>query len=230
MRYLLFSVVLLAACKPKVEVAPDPVRQSINAATQLQEVLFRDVIASATGHEVLKADVESETIAMLGTVLDETLQVFNLPDSPTSGLRRINEASRFFEDSLLARIDALPNFRCESPPTADGKSQRSGYPDLKIVHEPSGAIFYLDPKLFETGSEKSSLRTFYFEPKGETNKVLDDAVHLLVGIAHDGNDGKWQFLHWHLVDLYDFKVRLKAEFQSNNKELYREELLLKRSF
>ena len=168
MRALVLMLAFLVACKPKVQVAPDAVRQSINAATQLEEALFRDVIASATGHKVLKADAESETIAMLEKALDETLEVFNLPDSPTSGLRRINEASRFFEDSLLARIDALPEYRCESPPTADGKSQRSGYPDLKIVHEASGAVFYLDPKLFETGSEKSSLRTFYFEPKGET--------------------------------------------------------------
>jgi hypothetical protein len=95
-----------------------------------------------------------------------------------------------------------------------------------IVRKPTGNIYYLDPKLFETGSAASSLRTFYFEPKTTTNKILDDARHLLVGIEHDGNDGRWKFLHWQLVDLYNFRVRLKAEFQASNKDLYRHALIL----
>lgn len=226
-RLLIGGLLFCAGCKPALVPPVDPVRQSIEAATKLSDVPFRDVIASATGHEVMKADPESETVGMLARVLDETLEVFNQDGSPINGLRRINEASRYFEDVLLEKIAADPAHECVIPPTQAGKDQRSGYPDLKIVHKASGAIFYLDPKLFETGSAKSSLRTFYFEPKQETNKVLDDAVHLLVGIEHDGVDGAWKFLRWHLVDLYDFNVRLKAEFQSNNKELYREGLILR---
>jgi hypothetical protein len=73
---------------------------------------------------------------------------------------------------------------------------------------------------------RSTLRTFYFEPKSRTNKILDDAHHLLVGIAHDGNDGRWTFLSWHLVDLAGFRVALKAEFQGSNRDLYRPELII----
>ena len=73
----------------------------------------------------------------------------------------------------------------------------------------------------------SSLRTFYFTPQTETNKVLHDANHLLVGIEHDGNTGKWRYLRWHLVDLSGFKVRLKAEFQASNEDLYRPELIIR---
>ena len=29
---------------------------------------------------------------------------------------------------------------------------------------------------------------------------------------------------WRLVDLFNFRVRLKAEFQASNKDLYRDEL------
>ncbi|MGL5018193.1 MAG: hypothetical protein ACRDBP_08680, partial [Luteolibacter sp.] len=64
-------------------------------------------------------------------------------------------------------------------------------------------------------------RTFYFEPKNETLKITDDAVHLLVGIEHDGKDQQWTFTGWRLVDLSTLRVRLKAEFQASNAELYR---------
>jgi hypothetical protein len=48
----------------------------------------------------------------------------------------------------------------------------------------------------------------------------------LVGIEHDGNTGKWKFLRWHLVDLADFKVTLKAEFQASNRDLYVPNLII----
>ena len=103
--------------------------------------------------------------------------------------------------------------------------QRSGYPDLRLIEQASGSVFYLDPKLVEEGSESSTLRTFYFEPKNETLKITDDAVHLLIGIEHDGKAGAWTFTGWRLVDLSTLKVRLKAEFQASNAQLYRKSIL-----
>ena len=89
-------------------------------------------------------------------------------------------------------------------------------------HRRSGIklVFYLDPKLVEHGSAESTFRTFYFEPKNETLKITDDAVHLLVGIEHDGKEQQWTFTGWRLVDLSKLRVRLKAEFQASNAELY----------
>ena len=52
-------------------------------------------------------------------------------------------------------------------------------------------------------------------------KITDDAVHLLVGIEHDGKEGLWTFTGWRLVDLFKLRVRLKAEFQASNAGLYR---------
>ena len=42
-----------------------------------------------------------------------------------------------------------------------------------------------------------------------------------VGIEHDGKDQLWTFTGWRLVDLSTLRVRLKAEFQASNAELYR---------
>ena len=79
---------------------------------------------------------------------------------------------------------------------------------------------YLDPKLVEAKSLDSTLRTFYYELKHETLKINDDAIHLLCGIEHDGNEGAWTFTRFHLIDLSKLRVRLKAEFQASNADIY----------
>ena len=87
--------------------------------------------------------------------------------------------------------------------------------NLRVVDLASKRVFYLDPKLYVSGSRDNSFRAFYFEPKIDTNKVRDEAVHLVVGFEHEPRKktGAWKFTRWDLVDLAQFKVKLKAEFQ-----------------
>ena len=158
----------------------------------------------------------------VSSVLSEVIAEMNSEGSPVQGLRRINEGSRFFEDGLLKGLNAVEGLKCEIPRTREGKEQRSGYPDLKITDEATGEVFYLDPKLMEQASVESTLRTFYFEPKDGTLKINEEAAHLLVGIEHDGVDGNWHFTGWRIVDLSGLKVRLKAEFQASNRDIYGE--------
>jgi len=188
-----------------------------------REFDFRVVAEAVSGRKVIpmsKMESATRVYGALSVVLSDVVGKMNAGDSPVLGLRRINEGSRFFEDSLLEGLNAVEGLKCEIPGTRAGKEQRSGYPDLKITDEATGEVFYLDPKLMEEGSEAGTLRTFYFEPKDETLKINEDAAHLLVGIEHDGADGKWHFNGWRVVDLSGLKVRLKAEFQASNKELY----------
>jgi hypothetical protein len=90
------------------------------------------------------------------------------------------------------------------------------------------SAFLSRSKLYVAGSRDSSFRAFYFEPKVATNKVRDDAVHLVVGFEHQPRekDGAWKFTRWDLVDLAQFKVRLKAEFQGSNRDMYRPEAIV----
>lgn len=189
---------------------------------------FATIAEACSGKRVMPLTNEpahARVTAAINKALEETLMALNKEDHPVRQLRRINEASRFFEDGLLARLNATPGLRCEVPPTRAGIHQSSGYPDLRITDVSTGKVFYLDPKLVEQGSADSTLRTFYFEPKDETLKITDDAVHLLAGIEHDGRDGAWKFTGWRLVDLSTLKVRLKAEFQASNADLYRKSAL-----
>lgn len=237
------AVALLVTTKPRAERAKPPapavsigIRNDDAALVKnlLGENLpdrtfdFSTVVKASSEREVIPLDSRpghQEVLAAIHSALEETLADLNHENSPVRSLRRINEASRFFEDGIMERINRVPGLHCDIPPTRDGGHQRSGYPDLRIVDSQSGQVFYLDPKLVETGSETSTFRTFYFEPKEETLKINDDAVHLLVGIEHDGKAQAWTFTGWRLVDLSTLKVRLKAEFQASNAEIYRKSVL-----
>ena len=174
-----------------------------------------------------KNETDQRVIKQISGVLDEVVRRMNGPDSRIQGIARINEVSSHFEDMMRELLNATPGLSCDIPHTAANRVQRSGYPDLRLVDTETKRVFYLDPKLYAVGSRDSSFRTFYFEPKIATNKVLDDAVHFIVGFEHEKRSGDhWNFTRWDLVDLAQFKVKLKAEFQASNRDLYRPEAIV----
>lgn len=197
----------------------------------LAELPFREVIFSATGQKIIAIDPQNETdqrvLKQIGGALDEVVRRMSAPDSPVQSFARINEVSSQFEDMIRDVLNTTPGLACDFPKTAEGKVQRSGYPDLRLVDKASGRVYYMDPKLYAAGSRESSFRTFYFEPKVATNKVRDDAVHLILGFEHEPRKaGHWNFTRWDIVDLSQFKVRLKAEFQGSNRDMYRPDAIV----
>lgn len=239
----LCSAALLANAPAQEKTAPPPLgaksQRPVDAlvpwlleeTAQLRGLPFSEVIFDATGKKVFATDPKNATdqrvIRQIATVLDEVVRQLNDPQSVIQGIPRINEVSSHFEDRMRALLNAAPGFHCDFPRTANGQVQRSGYPDLRLVDDESKRVFYLDPKLYAEGSRESSFRTFYFEPKKATNKVRDDAVHFVVGFEHEpGKDGHWKFTRWDLVDLAHFQVKLKAEFQGSNRDLYRPEAVV----
>lgn len=231
----------LASCEraapPQVVIEQEPsvealVTTVLNGGGTFRDVPFASLVEISTGKQVLPMTpddpVDAEILAGLDEAIGRVLVRMNAPDSVTHRESRINEVSAYFETALIEEIDRAPELECTYPRTAEGNLQRAGYPDLMIRHPESGRVVYLDPKLVQEGSLESDLRTFYFTPSVQTRKVLYDASHLLVGIEHDGNTGKWKYLRWHLVDLARFKVRLKAEFQASNEDLYRPELIIRK--
>ncbi|MDP9004261.1 MAG: hypothetical protein M3N12_05665 [Verrucomicrobiota bacterium] len=169
----------------------------------LRGIPFSEVIFDATGKRVLAIDPKNETdkrvITQVSAALDEVIKRLNAPDSVIQKIPRINEVSSHFEDLLRELLNTAQGLSCDLPRTAEDRVQRSGYPDLRLVDQETKRVFYLDPKLYVRGSRDSSFRTFYFEPKIATNKVRDDAVHLIVGLStsrkavHPGNSpaGTW---------------------------------------
>src|SRR5256885_671748 len=240
-----------SAAKPEVD---QLIPWLLNEGAQLRGIPFSEVIVDVTGKKVIpfdpKNEVDQRVRKAIAAACDETIKRLNAADSPVQKVARINEVSSRFEDALRELLSSTPGLSCDFPKTSDGKIQRSGYPDLQIVDLASKRVFYLDPKLYAVGSRDSSFRTFYFEPKTGTNKVRDDAVHFIVGFEHEAvaaslsgvastatsdtaterrdynKAAMWKFTHWDLVDLANFKVKLKAEFQGSNRDLYRPEAIV----
>ena len=203
----------------------------LNEDRQLRGIPFSEVIFDTTGKRVLAFNRQDETdqrvAKQISAACDETLKRLNAPDSVIQNVGRINEVSSHFEDALRDLLNTTPGLNCDFPHTAQDRVLRSGYPDLRIVDLASKRVFYLDPKLYVRGSRDSTFRTFYFEPKIATNKVRDDAVHFIVGIEHEPRkNGRWNFTRWDLVDLAQFKLKLKAEFQGSNRDMYRPEAIV----
>jgi hypothetical protein len=234
-RLLIVSLcfVCVAGAEPPTETAEiEPfVHWLLDDGERLEDVRFAEVAEAVSGYKVLAVDttnpVDAAMLMHVQAALDAMLLELAKPNHPIHAVGRVNEISRHVEDFLLARLNEGAGYECGIPLNASGNVQRSGYPDLRLVHTTSGRIFYIDPKVYKQGSEDSSFRTFYFEPKRATNKILENASHLIVGVAHGGKvEGRWQLETWKVVDLIDFRVRLKAEFQSSNRELYRDEAVL----
>lgn len=225
---LIFTAGLItrtAGQEPATQTAADIalVRSLLGENLSERTFAFAAVSEACSGKRVIPltdAPAHQRVTAAIAAALKVSMAELSLPNSPVRELRRINEASKFFEDAIQKHINEIPGLKCDTPPTRTGEHQRSGYPDLRITDLESGQVFYLDPKLVEQGSATSTFRTFYFEPKNETLKITDDAVHLLVGIEHDGKDRLWTFTGWRLIDLSTLRVRLKAEFQASNADLY----------
>ena len=198
---------------------------------ELTQMPFSDVIQHATGKKVLPINRDdpddARVLKAISTTLNEVVSRMNEPDSPVQSVARINEVSAPFENMIRDILNKTEGLSCEFAKTAGDKTQRSGYPDLRLLDEATKRVYYLDPKLYASGSRDSSFRSFYFEPKVATNKVREDAVHLILGFEHEGRKaGHWHFSRWNIVDLANFKVRLKAEFQGSNRDMYRKEAIV----
>lgn len=197
------------------------IRSLAQGSDKLGRVTLAEVVEATTGKKVLPFPAEGDAVAarILAAVknaLVTSLEQANAAKKPS----RINEASRFFEDRLRELLGSTPGFSCDWPKTSEGKTQRSGYPDLRLVHQASGRVTYLDPKVYVHDSADSSFRTFYYEPAEGTGKITEDAHHLILGIAHDGKTGAWKFTGWKIVDAGNLSLQLKAEFNASNRELY----------
>ena len=239
-RLLACSVALAIACagaaRAKEKSTADPPAASfipwlLEGKEELNQVPFSDVIRYATGKDVRPINRDDATDArvlkQISDALNEVLKRMNEPDSAVQNVARVNEVSAPFETMIREVLNGAEGLSCDFAKTAGGKGQRAGYPDLQLTDNATRRVYYMDPKLYAKGSRDSSFRSFYFEPKVATNKVREDAAHLILGIEHEGRKaGHWQFSRWTIVDLAKFKVRLKAEFQGSNRDMYRPEAIV----
>ncbi|NWK56664.1 hypothetical protein HW115_13660 [Verrucomicrobiaceae bacterium N1E253] len=210
------------------------IRSMLNQDWDKQSFSFPKIILASSKKKVIPIDQGNPTHTAILKAIQEATQrtIRDLNQTPLKQIKRINEVSRLAEDILCKHLNAQKSLQCCIPLNSQGHAQRSGYPDLWITHTGQNGKtthIYLDPKLYQRDSETSTLRTFYFKPRSSTLKVQHHAIHLLLGIQHNGNQGSWHFEHGTLCDLSELKVRFKAEFQASNRDIYRKPAIIQRS-
>lgn len=127
--------------------------------------------------------------------------------------------------------DALNSFgyKADIPVTLGGKKKSMGYPDIEFIDE-FGTLNYLECKTHNAQNLSTTQRSFYLSPS-EDFKVTQNAHHLVISyeIFVEGRSGKnhiYKCKSWKLLSIENLLVDVKYEFNSDNRRLYSEELVL----
>lgn len=118
----------------------------------------------------------------------------------------------------------------EAPRSATGRGQQVGYPDV-LIYDRVGRPTYLEVKSYAYDTEPNTMRSFYLSPSANP-KVCLDARHLVLGFGMkatqiDGSrDSFYTVASYKLINLFDLECDVKYEFNSDNRRMYHENLVL----
>lgn len=156
---------------------------------------FREVIKNIQRREVLEFK-NARLLGLLKSACKNTI-------TPVNNIEFSGRPNEF--GNIVANLFAIEckgvGLDYQKPKDTQGKGKESGYPDGLVVFENQ-----------------------YFYTKH--SKILYDASHLVICFLTYKN-GSALLLNgeFHIVDMYEKEVKLKLEYNSNNKELYGGKLL-----
>lgn len=142
---------------------------------------------------------------------------------------RPNEVGNDIEPFVLAALEK-EGFRATRPTSSSGKKKSTGYPDI-LFYDEYDRPTYLECKIYADGADPTTMRSFYLSPS-EAFKVSMDARHLLLAYSMNrapipgSNNAAFTPTGFKLVDLHDLLCDVKYEFNSDNRRLYSEDLVL----
>jgi len=177
---------------------------------RVRNIPFSYVIKMTTGHEVYP--VKDEDAKVIDEIFEKAKAVVKKARDEDFSSLRPNEISNKLEDMLRTELKGVIP-----------ESKVAGYPNILI--ERRGKFYYIEVKLAGINEMNSSFRTFYYEPV-ELAKVTKDACHIIVGFIHRMRS----IIGFKIIDASRIRVNLKSEFNTNNKELYKRENILKEYF
>ena len=180
---------------------------------------FKEVIKNIEKREVLKFK-NDKLLALLKSACSNTITPVN--NIEFSG--RPNEFGNIVANLFAVECKGV-GLDYQKPKDTQGKGKESCYPDGLVVFE--NAYFYTELKTCEEKQQNQTLRTFFYSPS-HNSKIIYDACHLLICFLTSKN-GNALMLNgeFHIVDMSDKEVKLKLEYNANNKELYGGKLLQK---
>lgn len=178
---------------------------------------FREVIKNIEKHEVLEFK-NARLLGLLKSACKNTI-------TPVNNIEFSGRPNEF--GNIVANLFAIEckgvGLDYQKPKDTQGKGKESGYPDGLVVFE--NQYFYTELKTCEQSKQNQTLRSFFYSPSTHS-KILYDASHLVICfLTHKNGNALLLNGEFHIVGMYEKEVKLKLEYNSNNKELYGDKLL-----
>lgn len=184
---------------------------------------FGVVVEAMTGHAILPVSDSANDKMLLDALAKACSQTS--ADSAQSPIvaNRPNDVSVQVERRLQYFLEK-EGVNVSIPRPENGRGG-GGYPDrlLWLNKEPS----YLEVKVSrEENMNQGSARNFFYQPTANP-KIRYSARHLLAGFALREQAAKsWILTSWKIADLFYLRVKLKPEYNADNLDIYRDELVL----
>ena len=189
----------------------------------MERLPFPVVVEAMTECEVFPMTKSKQDLVLLSALADACMAtVAESVDAPYRA-DRPNEVSTQVEKKLQTHLENA-GVVVETPSSADGRVRGgSGYPDRLLWRD--GQPSYLEVKVSQD-IQKGGLRSFYYMASKST-KIRHSARHLLAGFAiRERAEKLWVLTEWKIEDLFHLRVKLKPEYNADNLEIYRDELIL----
>jgi len=187
------------------------------------------VIEGLSGKNVIpfdnKDNKDKKVLKVLKMVANRVLEEVNIEGILRPRPNEVgNDIEVFVEESLNHF-----NYRADTPKTGNGKRKSTGYPDIEFMDE-FGRINYLECKTYNINNINTTQRSFYLSPSREF-KITQDSHHF--GISFEvyvqksiGNQHIYKIKSWKILDLSKLELDVKYEFNSDNKRLYHDSLVI----
>ncbi|MCL2040012.1 MAG: hypothetical protein FWG85_06250 [Bacteroidetes bacterium] len=197
----------------------------------LKGLSFKLIIEGLSGHKIIPFDKNDEKdIALLEKL--KNIAILTGKEINEIGIKKMrpneagNEVEVFLKNAMIKE-----GFKPQTPLTKKGKHKASGYPDIEFKDQ-FDRTNYLECKTYNAKSETSSFRSFFVSPS-EDFKVIEDAHHIMLSFElydvknkSSNNENIYKCKKWKVVCLADLICDVKYEFNSNNKNMYSDELVL----
>ncbi len=196
----------------------------------IKGIPFPVVIKAICGNAVENVDLRNPDDVALVEALERTAAITAklVAQSPIRRPRP-NEVGNDLEPFVRKAANEA-GLSATAPKSKTGRGQQVGYPDL-LICDVAGRTTYLEVKSFADGSDATTMRSFYLSPSANP-KVCLDARHIVLGFGvqsepiSGSRDSYYTAVSFKLINLFELQCDVKYEFNSDNRRMYADNLLL----
>jgi hypothetical protein len=194
----------------------------------LKNIPFKLVIESLTGKEVLPFNKDNlEHYEILKLLNIAARKAGNLINDEGIKRRRVDEVGNAIEAYVKTALNEC-GLKADTPAGQSGKKKSTGYPDIIFWHKDKP--YYLECKTYSKENMNTTFRSFYLSPSKDF-KVTYSTLHFLLSYEmfisdNLGNQNTYKAKHYKILSIEKLHTNVKYEFNTSNKELYKNDYLL----